>query len=209
MVIGSLPLIIAWKTHLCELSILVDAPSEFSSTNSLFVLPQPINLFAFYSCCYSKLCNTSVIYQTIFLHHKMLLFPLYFMDSFQSEMHNDPSISNKPSCNPYKDSQLWPCHSQKAKLFSILISSCSVVFFFGGGNLICSKPCICMWMHIEIYLACLTDSWVQVNQAILGIHGVDVQFSGINFLESLVHVSLLLHHLSDNILLYFLICTRK
>lgn len=31
---------------------------------------------------------------------------------------------------------------------------------------------------------------LQVNQAISGIHGVDVQFAGINFLESLVYVFL-------------------
>ena len=33
----------------------------------------------------------------------------------------------------------------------------------------------------------LTLSSLQINQAVLGIHGADVQYSGINFLESLVH----------------------
>lgn len=40
-------------------------------------------------------------------------------------------------------------------------------------------------MHAEFHK-------MQVNQAIVGIHGVDVQFAGINFLESLVRKMLLI-----------------
>jgi len=38
-------------------------------------------------------------------------------------------------------------------------------------------------------LMSLTNCCLQINQAILGSHGLDVQFIGVNFLESLVMVS--------------------
>jgi hypothetical protein len=42
----------------------------------------------------------------------------------------------------------------------------------------------------NVFLGKLTLSQLQVKQAILGIHGVDVQFIGVNFLEYLVNFNL-------------------
>lgn len=55
-------------------------------------------------------------------------------------------------------------------------------------------------------LTCLTAALIQINQAILGNHGVDVQFCGINFLESLVCIYLgkLVSHAINWILFFIL-----
>lgn len=65
-------------------------------------------------------------------------------------------------------------------------------------------------MLVDIPHACLTIFHLQINQAILGIHGVDVQFSGVNFLESLVYTFLKLFHFMSMFFLtgiYFILLT--
>lgn len=44
------------------------------------------------------------------------------------------------------------------------------------------------------FLSRLTLRQLQVNQAVLGIHGLDVQFTGVNFLESLVYFTFIDYH---------------
>ena len=45
-----------------------------------------------------------------------------------------------------------------------------------------------------LFLSRLTLRQLQVNQAVLGIHGLDVQFTGVNFLESLVYLTFIDYH---------------